>query len=42
MKVNGVIRLLGARGYADDIWQHWDAELLLRHLDDVKNIILTS
>ena len=42
MAVHGVSRLLGARGYADDVWLHGDAEVLLRHLDDVKDIILTT
>ena len=42
MAVHGVSKLLGARGYADDVWLHGDAEVLLRHRDDVKDIILTA
>lgn len=38
----GGTRLLGSRGYADDVWLHGDAEILLRHLDDVKDIILEN
>ena len=36
------LNLLGARGYADDVWLHGDAEILLRHLDDIHGIICTT
>ena len=41
-QVSQGIRLLGARGYADDVWLHGDAENLLRHIDEVKDIILEN
>ena len=36
------LNLLGARGYADEVWLHGDAEILLQHLDDIHGIICTT